>query len=559
MVLFKSPSIFRQFTILAVLMVVVGVGVGLVVMFQIIGQGKLAAEVDVIMQASRSNARVSYAYEDLRSRVYHAALSIRDGKWAEEELTSVTSAATDLEEKATLNTKFSLPENELALLSAVDSAMHRYAAEARRVTDAISRNPDAIQRELASFEQLYAEIKPIRLEVPNRLQDRNDLLSAHQREQSDSIVGAMTRRSIVMLLAVLGLIWFVRVRMLLPIRDIAAAVSRKPLADLEKIEKVALRRDEIGGLAETLATTIRRNRQSRDLQEQETLRLHEQADKQVRTAEAVEELRSVIGNMIGSSEEQMDRMLAAADKLSEIASDAKTETIAATGASTSTARHLGSVLQTTEEMSQTAHEVSAQVMQVSQAVERANQLSLKANQSIGSLTKTTDKIGNVIGLIRGIAEQTNLLALNATIEAARAGEAGRGFAVVAGEVKALASQTATATEEIARHIVSVQSSTAETVEQTREIGEAIAALHHAAASISTAIEQQMLSNSQIVQDMNAVSVTAQELASSVGEVGRTVSSASEAAEALRDIVGNIRGRGAALRSSIETFLKRVAA
>ncbi len=60
------------------------------------------------------------------------------------------------------------------------------------------------------------------------------------------------------------------------------------------------------------------------------------------------------------------------------------------------------------------------------------------------------KIGEVVKLISGIAAQTNLLALNATIEAARAGEAGRGFAVVAAEVKALAAQTAGATEEISR-------------------------------------------------------------------------------------------------------------
>ena len=68
------------------------------------------------------------------------------------------------------------------------------------------------------------------------------------------------------------------------------------------------------------------------------------------------------------------------------------------------------------------------------------------------LNTSSEQIGKVVKLIPTIAQQTNLLALNATIEAARAGEAGKGFAVVANEVKELAKQTTTATDEIASQI-----------------------------------------------------------------------------------------------------------
>jgi len=73
-----------------------------------------------------------------------------------------------------------------------------------------------------------------------------------------------------------------------------------------------------------------------------------------------------------------------------------------------------------------------------------------------SLNENSSKIGRVVDMVSGIANQTNLLALNASIEAARAGEAGKGFVVVAEEVKKLAEQSRTATEEIAKIIKNIQ-------------------------------------------------------------------------------------------------------
>ena len=112
-----------------------------------------------------------------------------------------------------------------------------------------------------------------------------------------------------------------------------------------------------------------------------------------------------------------------------------------------------------EELSSTASEIDQRLGQAAEVVRLALDEAHTTNGDIDRLAKAVLKIGDVVKLIRNIARQTNLLALNATIEAARSGAAGRGFAVVASEVKALAVQTANATEEISTQILEIQSST----------------------------------------------------------------------------------------------------
>ncbi len=123
-------------------------------------------------------------------------------------------------------------------------------------------------------------------------------------------------------------------------------------------------------------------------------------------------------------------------------------------------------------------------MEIDRQVAQSNAIADKAvgeaewtNAAVKELNEAAGRIGDVVKLITDIAEQTNLLALNATIEAARAGDAGRGFAVVASEVKALAGQTAKATEDIGAQIAGMQQATTRSIaaigaiERTiREIG-----------------------------------------------------------------------------------------
>ena len=181
---------------------------------------------------------------------------------------------------------------------------------------------------------------------------------------------------------------------------------------------------------------------------------------------------------------------------------------------------------TAEKFTQSAQGIGTQVRDASRLADLATTAATEARANVDRLRESSAAIGNVVNLIAQIARQTTLLALNSTIEAARAGEAGRGFAVVATEVKALAVQTQSATEEITRKIEALQRDAAGSADAVHRISQAIDAIRPVFETVNSALAEQNKTSGEMSDNV----ASASHFIASVGESASEIDVAAKAAE-----------------------------
>ena len=204
-------------------------------------------------------------------------------------------------------------------------------------------------------------------------------------------------------------------------------------------------------------------------------------------------------------------------------------------------------------------EIARQVQESSRIAAEAVHQAGKTDTRVAELSQLAHRVGDVVKFITAIADQTNLLALNATIEAARAGEAGRGFAVVAQEVKALAAQTAKATDEIGTQIGAMQGATQDSVAAIRAIGGTINRVSEIAAAIAAAVEEQGAATQEIARNVQQAAQGSAEVAENIVSVRRAATETGTASAQVLESARALASQSTHLKLEVEKFLANVRA
>jgi chromosome segregation ATPase len=196
-----------------------------------------------------------------------------------------------------------------------------------------------------------------------------------------------------------------------------------------------------------------------------------------------------------------------------------------------TSANLSSVAVATEEMTATIGDIATNSEKARHITEQATRQATRISEQMNQLGAAAQEIGKVTETITDISSQINLLALNATIEAAHAGSTGKGFAVVANEIKELAQQTASATEDIKARVAGVQTSATGGISEIDKVGQVIREVSEIVTSIAAAIEEQ----STVAKD---IARNVAEASTGVRDANTRVSEASQAtAQVTREIAG----------------------
>ena len=322
----------------------------------------------------------------------------------------------------------------------------------------------------------------------------------------------------------------------------------------------ANRHDEIGSMARAVEVfkdgLVETDRLRAAQEEQRVASEQERRNTVLALAARFEAGVGSVVNAVGSASTELR---STAETMARTAEEATQQTAMVAEASEEASRNSQAVAAAIEELNASINEIAQQVNESAQVAGQAAKQANETNAEVQGLAQAAQKIGDVVKLISEIAEQTNLLALNATIEAARAGEAGRGFAVVASEVKALASQTSKATDEISAQIGAIQTATKTSADAIDGITRTIGKVNEIASAIASAVEEQGAATREIAHNVSQAAKGTGEVSANIVGVRDAARETGVAADQVVASAAELSKNGEALKTQVDAFLREVRA
>ncbi|MEZ5786049.1 MAG: methyl-accepting chemotaxis protein [Xanthobacteraceae bacterium] len=377
-------------------------------------------------------------------------------------------------------------------------------------------------------------------------------------------VWAMASRALIItgiiLLVTGALAFFVVRRMASALRAMTAAMGRIAAGDYAVAIPGIGRSDEIGEMAAAVDVFKVNGMEKERLQaEQKAAEQRAASERKTLMNRIASEFEAAVGRIVGTVSSTSTELEAAAGTLTANAETTQNLSGVVATASEEASTNVQAVASASNELTASVDEISRQVTDSSKIANEAVTQASRTDARMTELSQAASRIGDVVKLITAIAEQTNLLALNATIEAARAGEAGKGFAVVAQEVKALAAQTAKATDEIGTQISGMQAATQDSVTAIKEIGGTIGHIAEIAATIAAAVEEQGAATQEIARNIQQAAQGTTEVASNIAEVNRGAGETGSAATQVLSSAQELAKESNRLEVEVEKFLRTVRA